>query len=397
MDRTPLAKKAVYEIGGNYQAIAVYDKAAEWYERYAEDRTAENADKALSDAVLLRLGLGTDADVQRAIEDGARFQRNYGATKGPQAAAIAFAIGAHYGEKEEWDKAESALRGALALVDRVAGIDVRIQAHALLGRAYANSKNAAAAKAEYARVGDLWRDPVAGKKKIDDTYAAEDDGQRTKRLAKVLNAVGEALFFAADQTKQAEVDPLRFPVYSGSGSTADVKRHIDTKVKEWLERKMAAITKVEREYAQIMAIQPVAPPRWVIAAGSRVGGLGSRASRALHRGPSRKERADQSGARKAGARRVPLLLRAVPTLRRQLTRLRDVARGELPIRVPPRRRAPRRPDSREHGHRSHTAARRGGRRRRALTDPRGHGGHFFFGHEAWAASQSRIEAYSLVQ
>ncbi len=271
MDRTPLAKKAVYEIGGNYQAIAVYDKAAEWYERYAEDRTAENADKALSDAVLLRLGLGTDADVQRAIEDGARFQRNYGATKGPQAAAIAFAIGAHYGEKEEWDKAESALRGALALVDRVAGIDVRIQAHALLGRAYANSKNAAAAKAEYARVGDLWRDPVAGKKKIDDTYAAEDDGQRTKRLAKVLNAVGEALFFAADQTKQAEVDPLRFPVYSGSGSTADVKRHIDTKVKEWLERKMAAITKVEREYAQIMAIQPVAPPRWVIAAGSRVG------------------------------------------------------------------------------------------------------------------------------
>ena len=42
MDKSPLAKKSVYEIGGNYQAIAVYDKAAEWYEKYATDKSAEN-------------------------------------------------------------------------------------------------------------------------------------------------------------------------------------------------------------------------------------------------------------------------------------------------------------------------------------------------------------------
>ena len=32
MDKTELAKKATYEIGGNYQAIAVYELAAEWFE-----------------------------------------------------------------------------------------------------------------------------------------------------------------------------------------------------------------------------------------------------------------------------------------------------------------------------------------------------------------------------
>ena len=48
---SPLAKKAMYEIGGNYQAIAVYEQAAEWYEKYAKaDKNAEKADAALSDA-----------------------------------------------------------------------------------------------------------------------------------------------------------------------------------------------------------------------------------------------------------------------------------------------------------------------------------------------------------
>src|SRR5262249_50294522 len=60
---SPWTKKASYEIGANYQAIAVYDQAAEWFEKYARaDARAENADRALSDAVLLRLGLGQDQE-----------------------------------------------------------------------------------------------------------------------------------------------------------------------------------------------------------------------------------------------------------------------------------------------------------------------------------------------
>ncbi|MCH2108582.1 MAG: tetratricopeptide repeat protein, partial [Polyangiaceae bacterium] len=62
MQDTELAKKAIYEIGGNYQAIAVYDRAADYYELYAEKTSyrGDSADQALSDSVVLRLGLGQE-------------------------------------------------------------------------------------------------------------------------------------------------------------------------------------------------------------------------------------------------------------------------------------------------------------------------------------------------
>ncbi len=72
--------KATYEIGGNYQAIAVYDRAADCFERYAKatEYKGEFADQALSDAVVLRLGLGHD---DQAIDDAHAFNRYFGARK----------------------------------------------------------------------------------------------------------------------------------------------------------------------------------------------------------------------------------------------------------------------------------------------------------------------------
>jgi len=51
MNESDLAIKATYEIGGNYQAIAVYDSAADWFERYAKasNYKGEFSDQALSD------------------------------------------------------------------------------------------------------------------------------------------------------------------------------------------------------------------------------------------------------------------------------------------------------------------------------------------------------------
>ena len=134
MSDSPLAKKAIYEIGGNYQAIAVYDKAADLFERYAK-KTAykgEFADQALSDAVVLRLGLGQE---DQAIEDANNFNKNFGATKPAQTAQIAFAIAAHYGEKKDWDNVEKRLGGSMKMIDSKATLDIVAQAHALLARA----------------------------------------------------------------------------------------------------------------------------------------------------------------------------------------------------------------------------------------------------------------------
>ncbi|MEO8797947.1 MAG: HepT-like ribonuclease domain-containing protein [Polyangiaceae bacterium] len=107
--------------------------------------------------------------------------------------------------------------------------------------------------------------------KINSAYPDEDAAQKAKRVGKALNAVGEAYFYEAEQTKKTTVDTIKFPDYKGPGTKDDVLKHINTKVVAWLEKKKPAIEKAEAQYKKIIDLQPDAPPKWVIAAGSRVG------------------------------------------------------------------------------------------------------------------------------
>ena len=277
LNDTDLAKKAVYKIGGNFQAIAVYDEAARWYEKFADENPKidehdkdhpENdvsAARALSDATVLRLGLGQE---DQAIKDADLFNKNYGGSKPDQAALVAFSIGAHYADKEDWDNARKRLSGALGQVDRNATIDVQIQAHALMGQVYGKIGNTAQARQEYDKVRGYWKNPDDTMKKLD--AIGGDPDTATRRLGKVLTAVGESLFFFAEEKKVA-VDKIVFPEYKGSGERDDVQKFIATKVKDWMEKKKPAIADAEQEYLKITKLQPSPPPRWVIAAGSRVG------------------------------------------------------------------------------------------------------------------------------
>ena len=291
---TEIAKESIRKLGGNYQAIAVYDAAADFYEKYASQKGKES-EKALSDAVLLRLGLGDD---EKAVADAKEFQSRFGSTKPAQAAAIAFALGARYADREEWDRAKSTLSGSMTQIDK-GPIDVRVQAHATLARVFRKLTKPkmvertiikivgrkekrsvemvpvevvdASARKEYALVRELWGHGSEGMAKIDDSYKDEPEGSRRKRLAKALTSVGEAYFYAAEEEKQALVDGLKFPEYKGPGKKDDVLKHINTKVVEWHKKKAEAIGKVAAEYKKIIDLQPEPPPRWVIAAGSRVG------------------------------------------------------------------------------------------------------------------------------
>jgi len=120
-------------------------------------------------------------------------------------------------------------------------------------------------------VKSLWSDPTAAQARIRTAYPDDDETQRERRLGKSLGAVGEAIFFAAEERRIAEVETLKFPEYKGPGDKASVRAHVDTKVKDWYLKKMAAIEKVGPEYAKILDLKPAPPPKWVIAAGSRAG------------------------------------------------------------------------------------------------------------------------------
>ncbi len=263
MDKGELARKSIYKIGGNFQAIAVYDEAAKWYEKYSKEfPKADKADSALSDAVVLRLGLGQDAE---AIKDADDFMKTYGASKPIETAKVAFAIGAHYVEREEWDQARKRLTGDMGKIDKNAPVDVQVQAHALLGRVFVRIKSQANADKEYDRVRQIWKDPKAQTDKL----LADGDGG-VRRLAKALTAVGESYFYFAEKSKK-EVDKIKFPEYKGPDSKDEVLKHIKTKVADWMKKKRPAIEAAEKEYLKVVQLEPAPPPKWVIASGARVG------------------------------------------------------------------------------------------------------------------------------
>lgn len=270
LNETDLANKSLYQLGRNYQAIAVYDQAAKFFMRYAEATKyrGEDADKAVSDSVVLNLGLGLEAE---AIEAASSFNRNYGRSKPEQAAQIAFAIAAHYAEKGEWLEVKKKLSGtAIGLIDKQPALDIQVQAHALLAKANKEMKIDNVAGREYARVAALWKDPKAAAESVG--VAGEDAASKQRRLGRALTAVGEALFYFAEK-KREKVEAVEFPAYKGPGDTEAVKRHIDTKVKAWIEKKRPLVAEATAEYKKIVDLQPLPPPRWVIAGGARVGGM----------------------------------------------------------------------------------------------------------------------------
>jgi hypothetical protein len=137
----------------------------------------------------------------------------------------------------------------------------------LLGRAEQALGRERRASDELATVLRLWADPKRASSEI---RASGDDGER--RLGRALDAVGEAQFFFAER-KRSAAQQVRFPVYRGPGDKALVLAHIHGPVAEWVKKKRPRIVDAAREYEKIVALAPAAPPRWVIAAGERVGGM----------------------------------------------------------------------------------------------------------------------------
>jgi tetratricopeptide (TPR) repeat protein len=257
-ERSPLALRAHYEIGAAYRDLAAFDSAAEWLERcVTRDPKAARAEGALSEAIVLRLGLG---ETEAAVRDADRLEKLYGRTKPDKAALVAFAIASHHAEHERFDDARATLARAMPAIDAAAPLDVRLRAHALLARSALRSSrpSGTAAAQEYAVVRALFADPEAAEKKIAQAYAREDEGLRMRRLAQALVAVGEAIHAAAESKRRSEVDVLRL-------APADA-----AKANAFVEKKSAAIEAAAVEYAKVLALRPVPPPSWAVASKARV-------------------------------------------------------------------------------------------------------------------------------
>jgi hypothetical protein len=248
-------------------ALADYADAADGLERFATlSPNAPEAPEALEDAVLLRLGLGQE---DRAARDADLFFQNYAATQQARARKVALALAERAADQEDWAALEKRLLSWMGTFEGTAPLDLRMRAHALLGRAFSRHGQPQKAEPEYAQVRALWRDPTAA------VRAIRDDGGDDRRLARGLTTLGEAIFFFAEK-KRTEADALPFPTYRGKGTKDDIVKHVSTKVADWMTRRRLAIEGAEQVYREVVEIQPVPPPVWVIASASRVGQMWAR-------------------------------------------------------------------------------------------------------------------------
>jgi hypothetical protein len=274
-----IAHKVKYLIADSYQAMGGYERAADWYETYAlEDPRADRAPDALQDAVLLRLGLG---QTDRAEADVHAYARAYGATRRAETAAVAYALAARHVDRDAWDTARVVLGWAMGVIDR-GSPDVTVAGHALYGRVLARAGMKDRATAEYQKSRDTWRDPEAMTLAIDRAWPNEADGQRLRRLATALTAVGEAWFVAAEG-KRADVSAIRLPAAAAGTTPATF---VIGGVEPWIRRRRAAIASAESEYLKILELRPVPPPRWVVAAGAATAAMWIELADDLARGPA---------------------------------------------------------------------------------------------------------------
>jgi hypothetical protein len=168
----------------------------------------------------------------------------------------------------KWFKARLELQKILPELERSAGQDVLLAAHALLARACLKQSDRRCAQREYQQVRSMWQEPAARTEQLAEVEGDEQDKQA--RLARALMAVGEAWFYAGEEKRLLAEEEL-FPVYRGKGDKESVFKHINTKLSSWLKARRQLLNEAEAAYVSVARLKPSPPPYWIIASSSRVG------------------------------------------------------------------------------------------------------------------------------
>lgn len=177
--------------------------------------------------------------------------------------------GARRIRKGDWTGASKALSTA---VNRLSDVDfeAKIIGYALLGRACDRKGDDMCANTAYTKVLELAKNSEV---KIKSVITSQGDAA-VPMVARLLLARGEALFYRAEQKRKA-VDAVQYPVYNGSGELDDILEHNRTKVLEWIKKKRPLLEEAELAYAEILKLDPVPPPAWVIYVAGRSGDIWS--------------------------------------------------------------------------------------------------------------------------
>lgn len=172
-------------------------------------------------------------------------------------------------------------QGALARLEalRLTGAPVQMQllASGLLGRvAYRLGRDDAAERA-YRRVVDLYAEHANA---LGAEAALGDAGLR--QLGVALVVVGEARFFQAERLRSGASAP---PSPDGVRTRADTQRYLNDAFRGWLVTRKRTLEEAEQAYKKVLELEPVPPPRWVVASAHQVGAMWAELAEAIRAVP----------------------------------------------------------------------------------------------------------------
>ncbi len=176
-----------------------------------------------------------------------------GADRPPSDGPAALIKAVDHAQQGDWRAVEGEL---VPLVEQLADsnrTDVAAQAHVLLARAFSNNGKADQAQREHKRARQLYA-------QLEARALAATDSQRARRLGRVLMAVGESLYRAAEAVRQdlALFDTPKAPAGDSMVFTTAMTR--------WIRNKHERVLLAERLYQKIAELEPEPPQRWNAAA-----------------------------------------------------------------------------------------------------------------------------------
>ncbi|MDH5674138.1 MAG: tetratricopeptide repeat protein [Myxococcales bacterium] len=293
------SKRAIYLIGANFHALAMYDMAADYYEKFAEKYSGElgedcsdadneagtcpNAKDALQNATFFRLGLG---DEEKAVEDAQLFEKSYKKKFARETSQVKYSLGSIYERTEDWNKVIKHYTGFLKQYKKTAMPHEMIQGNVTVGRAYLSLEGKESQKEANKRKAmpyfkaavKFWQ----GSKDSFGTLAVPDD-QKQRYLAYAKIASAEALFHLAGEEFD-KFASIKFPVFKTKKTIKAKKGSLEAKkayqeefqawmaadFTKWMGEKAKALDVAQTAYGNITEMKV---PQWEIAAATRVGDM----------------------------------------------------------------------------------------------------------------------------
>jgi len=274
---SPLAKKAIYLTGANFQALALYPQAAEKYETFATrfpsedgkgcseaDKTAGTCPKAqdaLQDAVFFRLGLGDD---EKALEDAKLYEKNYAKKYPRETSQVIYSLASIYERQNDWQKVAEHYQSYLKRYGKQALPNEELRANVQIGVAMWNLNKKPDAEKYFKTATKIW---TSGAPAEIEKLAAGNAEKAAKWNAEGSQATAQALWYLAEY-QFAAFDKIAFPELKGAADMKKVNEWAQGSFVKWIDEKSKALMSAEEAYGKVRELKA---PMWDIAAAARVG------------------------------------------------------------------------------------------------------------------------------